>query len=86
MAIRIDDVLVDDDATRASLSGTSGNLRLGGNDVDGDVLLFPAGGDLDIDSTATFHLDADGGNLWMGGNGKDGDLVIFPSDASDNVG
>jgi hypothetical protein len=83
MTIRIDDVIIDDDATKAALSGASGNLRLGGDDVDGDVLLFPAEGDLNVNATATFHLDANGGNLWMGGNGKDGDLVIHPSDSND---
>ena len=84
MTLRIDDVVLDTNATKAALSGTSGNLRLGGDGVDGDALLFPAGGDLTDNSTATFHLDADGGNLWLGANGTDGDLVIFPSDASDN--
>jgi len=87
MSIRIDDVILDDDATKAALSGTSGNLRLGGNGVDGvdgDVLLFPLEGDLNNDSSTTFHLDANGCNLWMGGNGKDGDLVIFPANANNN--
>ncbi|VAW94516.1 hypothetical protein MNBD_GAMMA19-2098 [hydrothermal vent metagenome] len=84
MSIRIDDVILDDDASKAALSGTSGNLRLGGNGVDGDVLLFPSEGDLSNNNSSTFHLDANGGNLWMGGNGKDGDLVIFPANASSN--
>lgn len=83
MTIRIDDVILDSDATKAAMSGTSGNLRLGGEGVDGDVLLFPSEGDINENATATFHLDANGGNLWMGGNGKDGDLVIHASDAND---
>lgn len=58
MTIRIDDVIIDDAATKAALSGTTGNLRLGGDLVDGDVLLFPSEGDLNNNSTATFHLDA----------------------------
>ncbi|MFT6387925.1 MAG: hypothetical protein ACJAUP_001297 [Cellvibrionaceae bacterium] len=49
------------DVAYAALSSTSGNLRLGGDDV--DALLFPAEGDLNINSTATFHLDANSGNL-----------------------
>lgn len=65
--------------------GDRGNLWIGGNDRDGDLVIFPGNASDNHDtSAATFHLDGNGGNLWIGGNGRDGDLAIFPSDAGNN--
>ena len=66
-----------------SINSESGNIRMGGDGGDGDLVMFPSGssnlGDLD---EARIHLDANGGNLWMGGKGADGDVVLFPSTAT----
>lgn len=56
-----------------SIDSATGNIRAGGNDTDGDLILRSNNGQ------NRFHLDAGGGNIWIGGNGADGDLVIFPS-------
>ena len=80
MAIRTDDVIIDDAASSLSMSGTSGNLRLGGAGVDGDVLVFPESGDLTDDSTASVTIDGQQAALRMGGSGTDGDLLLFRSD------
>lgn len=62
-----------------------GNLWLGGDGVDGDLIVFAANATNNEDTTkSTFHVDGDGGNLWLGGNGKDGDIAVFPSDATNN--
>jgi hypothetical protein len=45
------------------LNGQDANLHLGGNDVDGDIRLFPGTGDLDDSSTATIHLDGEAGDI-----------------------
>ncbi len=80
MAITIDDVLIDDNASNVSVSGQSGNLRAGGGGADGDLLLFRTDGDLTDDSTATVHLDGQQANLRMGGSGADGDMLLFRTD------
>ncbi len=77
MTIRIDDVLVDDDATNIILNGNTGNISAGGGGVDGDLLLFRSDSDLSNNDTATIHLDGQAANLRMGGSGADGDLLLF---------
>ena len=65
---------------RIRIEGAHGNLRIGGNGADGDLLLYPAGATaLGETAPATVHLDADNGNAWVGGNGTDGDLMLFRS-------
>jgi hypothetical protein len=80
MTIRIDDVLVDDDATNISINGETGNIRAGGGGADGDLLLFRTDGDRTNDDTATVHIDGQNANLRMGGSGADGDLLLFRTD------
>ena len=55
-----------------SIDSATGNIRAGGNDTDGDLILRSNGGQ------NRFHLDAGGGNIWIGGNGADGDIILFP--------
>jgi hypothetical protein len=81
MAIRIDDVLIDDDASNISVNGLSANIRAGGGGADGDLLLFRTDGDRGDDATATVALDGENANLRMGGNGADGDLLLFRTDS-----
>ena len=48
------------------IEGDSGNIRTGGvPGVDGDIVLFPSGPNIDINdaSQATIHLDADSGDI-----------------------
>jgi hypothetical protein len=68
---------------RLRLDGNGGNVWLGGNGADGDLVLFRSDGDNTTLKQATVHLDAQGGNGWFGGKGSDGDLVLFPSSADD---
>ncbi|MEL6678541.1 MAG: hypothetical protein AAFQ51_07535, partial [Pseudomonadota bacterium] len=62
----------------ASLSGGSGDLRIGGSGVDGDIFLF------DSDGGQSFRVDGNGGNLFLGGDGQDGDLAIYRSEETNN--
>jgi len=50
MSIRIDDIILSDNATKATLSDAISNLRLGEN---GDALLFPSEGNFNNDSSTT---------------------------------
>lgn len=69
--------------TTINLNATAGNIRLGGNGTDGDILLFSRSTvDTTKDIQARIWLDADQGNLAMGGNGQDGDLFLFPKSAT----
>jgi hypothetical protein len=55
--------------------GNSGNIRCGGTpDVDGDILLYPSGSNIDIndDSQATIHL-----------NGNTGDIILRNADCAE---
>lgn len=70
-------------APRMRLIGSDGNIWLGGNGGDGDLVLFKADGDNTTLKNATIHLDGAQGNIWLGGKGTDGDLVLFPSSATD---
>lgn len=65
------------------LSARWGNLRMGGNGQDGDVLLFPpTASDISKTDQASIWLDAQYGNLALGGNGRDGDILLFPAGAT----
>lgn len=68
---------------RLSMDGGGGNVWLGGNGADGDLVLFRSDGDNTTLKQATIHLDGQGANAWLGGKGSDGDLVLFPSSADD---
>jgi hypothetical protein len=61
---------------RIRLDADGGNAWLGGNGADGDIVLFPSGGDNSTLNQATIHLDGQGANIWAGGNGSDGDIVL----------
>ncbi|MEM6577176.1 MAG: hypothetical protein AAF678_01670 [Pseudomonadota bacterium] len=46
--------------------GRNGNIRMGGNGSDGDILLFPSRAtDIYRSSQATIHLDADAGDITL---------------------
>lgn len=66
-----------------SINSESGNIRMGGDGGDGDLVMFPSGASTlgDVED-ARIHLDANGANIWMGGKGADGDVVLFPSSAT----
>lgn len=72
-----------DGQERVRIEGAQGNLRIGGNGADGDLLLYPAAATLlgEVDPS-TFHFDADNGNAWVGGNDSDGDLLLFRSNVT----
>ncbi len=52
-----------DGKRRAYLDGSAGNLWLGGNGVDGDLLLFADGGDNKTRDESTIHLDGNAGDI-----------------------
>ncbi len=65
MSIRTDDVILDD-ASKAALSGTSENLRLGGNGTGGDILLFSSSVADNHDTSETaIHLNANAGDITL---------------------
>ena len=66
------------DTASIHLDAAAGNLRLGGQGQDGDVILREAFGDDRI------RMDAGEGNIFVGGNGVDGDLLLF-AESGDNV-
>ena len=63
-----------------------GNLRMGGGGEDGDIFLFPAGGNRSNSDTATVHVEGETATIRMGGRGVPGEVVLFPSggDRTDN--
>jgi hypothetical protein len=67
---------------RVRVDGNGGNIWLGGNGADGDLVLFRNDGDNATLAQATIHLDGQGANAWLGGHGSDGDVVLFPSSAT----
>ncbi len=59
-----------------SINSNTGNISAGGDNTDGDLLLYAN------DGTRRIHLDAGSGNAYLGGNGADGDLVLMPADTT----
>ncbi|HXD29526.1 MAG TPA: hypothetical protein VN643_00315 [Pyrinomonadaceae bacterium] len=56
-----------DGKERTRLDAESGNIWLGGNGVNGDLMLFPGAQAGAYESNhATIHLDADGGKIFLG--------------------
>ena len=68
---------------RIRLQPGEGNVWLGGNGADGELMIYKADGDNTTLKKATIHLDGRFGNIWLGGNGTDGDVVLFPGSATD---
>lgn len=68
-----------------------GNLLLGGNGRDGDIICFKSESTnasysdalASYRQRATIHFDGQQANLWMGGNNTDGDIVLFAGNATD---
>ena len=60
---------------RARLLG-DGNLWLGGNGGDGDIVLFKTNGDNTTLEEATIHLDGEGGEIRLGCQGVTGDITL----------
>ncbi len=52
------------------LNGDNGNITMGGNGADGDIILRTS------DGKNTLHLNGDKGNITLGGNGEDGDIYL----------
>jgi len=50
---------------RAILDATFGNLRLGGNGADGDILVYASSGDPRNNAAATIHLDGEAGDILL---------------------
>lgn len=50
---------------RAILDATFGNLRLGGNGTDGDILVYPSSGNPNNNADATIHLDGEAGDILL---------------------
>jgi hypothetical protein len=72
---------------RIHVQPDTGNIWLGGNGQDGDVVLFPAGAPNSQDAeTATMHLSAGGAHLRVGGNGVAGSIGLFASSPSGIAG
>ena len=70
------------DHVAMSFDASNGNIRVGGNHTDGDLLLFPDGArDISVDNQSTIWLDSGHGNIAVGGNETDGDILLFPSGA-----
>lgn len=64
--------------------GANGNLRLGSNGADGDILLYPRTADnIFNNGQATVTVDATTGDINLGNNGVNGD--VFLRDASGTV-
>ena len=63
-----------DGSDRIRLQTSGGNIWLGGNGADGDLVLFAAGGDNTTLGDATFHLNGDTGNM-----------VLRAADGSDRI-
>lgn len=49
------------------LDGDAGNISLGGNGVNGDIVIFPSGGDNKYRNQATIHLDGQTGDIKLSG-------------------
>lgn len=64
------------DVERIVVDGDTGDLTLGGDGVDGDLVI------LDRDGNTTAHVNGRHGNLRLGGSGHDGDILLFDSSAS----
>ncbi len=71
-----------DGKATARIEGGQGNLWLGGNGTDGDVILFRTEGDGKTLDQAVIRLNGQDGNIKAGGMGCDGDLLLFPSSAT----
>ena len=60
-----------DGETTIEITGSNGNMRLGGNGTAGDIDLLMSNG------LSTIHLDGGRGNLTLGGEGSQGDLSLL---------
>jgi hypothetical protein len=75
------------DPKKATLyaDGGQANIWLGGNKVDGDLVVFAKDATDNHDTAqSTFHIDGGGANVWLGGKGHGADLVLFANDAASN--
>ena len=70
---------------RVRLDAGGGNGFFGGNEVDGDLLLFARHTDNVTGDEATIHLDGAVANLRMGGEGQDGDVILRDAIGSDRI-
>jgi hypothetical protein len=71
------------DRLAIDLDAAGANVRAGGNNQDGDLLLFPQSAtDIGVDSQASIWLDSGRANAALGGNGRDGDILLFPRTAT----
>ena len=63
----------------------SANFYLGGNGVDGDLVIFPSGGDNHSVDKATIHLSGQEAAVRIGGAGANGLLTFRSSDNKDRI-
>ncbi|MEZ4869772.1 MAG: hypothetical protein R3C14_51075 [Caldilineaceae bacterium] len=73
----VTDIFNNEQAT-IRLDGDGGNIFVGGQGADGDLVLRSTS------NQDRIRLDADGGNIWVGGNGADGDIALFAA-SGDNA-
>jgi hypothetical protein len=77
-------ILRSDKGETIHLDGMSGNARLGGNGVNGDLFLFGDNVTDTGDATkARIQFLAASGQAKLGGNGRDGDLMLFADNVTD---
>ena len=70
------DIIIGND--RILLKGNLGDIRLGGNGVDGDILIYPSeANNAHIDREATIKFKGGNADIYIGGNGQAGDIYLF---------
>lgn len=70
---------------RINLETTKGNIWLGGNDEDGDLVLFDREGDNKSLSKSSIHLNGQRRRIKVGGNGKYGSIVVKDSSGKNAI-
>lgn len=68
---------------RIRLEGKDGNIWVGGNGTNGDLVLFAAGGDNSTPGKATVVLNGATGNIRAGGPGVNGNVALFRADVTE---
>ena len=71
------------DQNRIHLDGANGNVWLGGNGTNGDVVLFNTAGDNKTTTKAMVVLNGSTGNIRAGGPGVHGNLALFRTDVTE---
>ncbi len=72
-----------EDRIRLDANGAAG--WFGGNGANGDLVVFPSGGNNTSTNQASAWLQGSGGNLFLGGNGTDGDVILRSVGGDDRI-